>query len=46
VARDRIDRLEVAAKSLGAPCSETLRGFKTVKPMVFAGLFPVDAADL
>ena len=27
------------------PCSEPLPGFKTVKPMVFAGLFPVDAAD-
>jgi GTP-binding protein LepA len=27
------------------PCSEPLKGFKLVKPMVFAGLFPVDAAD-
>jgi len=27
------------------PVSEPLPGFKTVKPMVFAGLFPVDAAD-
>ena len=26
-------------------CSEPLAGFKTVKPMVFAGLFPVDAGD-
>ncbi len=27
------------------PISEPLKGFKLVKPMVFAGLFPVDAAD-
>jgi GTP-binding protein LepA len=27
------------------PCEEPLKGFKLVKPMVFAGLFPVDAAD-
>jgi GTP-binding protein LepA len=27
------------------PITEPLPGFKTVKPMVFAGLFPVDAAD-
>src|SRR5262249_30012798 len=27
------------------PIAEPLPGFKSVKPMVFAGLFPVDAAD-
>ncbi|HXW60593.1 MAG TPA: translation elongation factor 4 [Myxococcota bacterium] len=26
-------------------CTEPLSGFKDVKPMVFAGLFPVDSAD-
>jgi len=27
------------------PCAEPLPGFKKVQPMVYAGLFPVDAAD-
>ncbi len=27
------------------PCDEPLPGFKKVQPMVYAGLFPVDAAD-
>lgn len=27
------------------PCAAPLPGFKAVQPMVFAGLFPVDAAD-
>ncbi len=27
------------------PCAEPLKGFKLVKPMVFAGLFPVDNED-
>ncbi len=27
------------------PCSEPLPGFKPVQPVVFCGLFPVDAAD-
>jgi len=27
------------------PCAAPLPGFKTVQPMVYAGLFPVDAAD-
>jgi len=26
-------------------CSEPLSGFKDVKPMVFAGIFPIDSAD-
>jgi GTP-binding protein LepA len=28
-----------------APCSEPLPGFQTVKPMVYAGVFPTDAAE-
>ena len=27
------------------PCSASLPGFKQVKPMVFAGIFPVDSSD-
>jgi GTP-binding protein LepA len=27
------------------PCSESIKGFKEVKPMVFAGIYPVDTDD-
>ena len=27
------------------PCSETLPGYKTLKPLVFCGIYPVNAAD-
>lgn len=27
------------------PCSEAIRGFEDVKPMVFAGIYPVDSDD-
>jgi GTP-binding protein LepA len=30
---------------VSAPCSEPLPGFQTVKPMVYAGVFPTDAAE-
>jgi GTP-binding protein LepA len=35
------DTLTLAAE----PCTEALPGFKVVKPMVFAGIYPVDSAD-
>lgn len=28
-----------------APCEESLEGFKPVQPVVFCGIFPIDAAD-
>lgn len=31
--------------STDKPCAEPLSGFKDVKPMVYAGIFPVDTAD-
>lgn len=30
---------------VSAPCTEPLPGFQTVKPMVYAGVFPTDAAE-
>lgn len=43
---------EVADAAVGAtltddkrPCADALQGFKEVQPVVFCGLFPVDAAD-
>ena len=27
------------------PCSESIKGFETVKPMVFAGIYPVDTTE-
>ena len=35
------DTLTLAAE----PCDQALPGFKVVKPMVFAGIYPVDSAD-
>jgi GTP-binding protein LepA len=35
------DTLTLAAD----PCAEALPGFKVVKPMVFAGIYPIDSAD-
>ncbi|MFN2377791.1 MAG: translation elongation factor 4 [Candidatus Binatia bacterium] len=35
------DTLTLAAD----PCAEALPGFQVVKPMVFAGIYPVDSAD-
>ena len=30
---------------VGRPCQKAIEGFKDVKPMVFAGIYPVDADD-
>lgn len=30
---------------VGSPCEKPIEGFKNVKPMVFAGIYPVDADD-
>jgi GTP-binding protein LepA len=35
------DTLTLASR----PCTEALPGFKVVKPMVFAGIYPIDSAD-
>ena len=31
--------------TLGNPCKESIKGFEVVKPMVFAGIFPVENED-
>ena len=31
--------------SSGRPCTEAVKGFEDVKPMVFAGIYPVDTED-
>ena len=31
--------------SVGNPSSEAIKGFEDVKPMVFAGIYPVDTED-
>ncbi|MCX7769329.1 MAG: translation elongation factor 4 [Flavobacteriales bacterium] len=30
---------------VGRPCAEPIKGFENVKPMVFAGIYPVDSED-
>ena len=30
---------------VGRPCDKAIEGFEEVKPMVFAGVYPIDAAD-
>ncbi len=31
--------------SIESPCKEAIKGFEEVKPMVFAGIFPIDSGD-
>ena len=39
------DRVGDTITSISNPCNDAIKGFEDVKPMVFAGIYPVDTED-